>query len=195
LAGWRWRGGEEGSGGCGDGGGGDGGRATALSGWRRRGGVGGAATRAKVGGGSGAWLVLGSGRHVGSRCALAAQGEGGGGGADASAHVAACFARVAWLALVGIGGVLGVVRGRGNRRQCWSVGGGASALGLRWGVGGCASGGLLQVGVGVGALAGRCCWGGGVVTALAPAYWCRRGRDPTINMRWKVEGGMGEGRA
>jgi hypothetical protein len=30
--------------------------------------------------------------------------------------------------------------------------------------------------------------GGGNVTALAPACWCWRERDPTINMRWKVEG-------
>ena len=54
------------------------------------------------------------------------------------------------------------------------------------------------------------CWGGGVsgvvlmgrrrwrigvgrgaVTVLAPARWCRRGRDPAINKRWKVEGGSG----
>ena len=28
-----------------------------------------------------------------------------------------------------------------------------------------------------------------VVTVLAPARWCRRGRDPTINKRWK--GGVG----
>ncbi len=32
----------------------------------------------------------------------------------------------------------------------------------------------------------------GIVTALAPARWCRRRRDLTINNRWKVEGGSGE---
>ena len=44
-------------------------------------------------------------------------------------------------------------------------------------------------------LMGRRRWriggGRGVVTVLAPARWCRRGRDPTINKRWKVEGGSG----
>ncbi len=34
--------------------------------------------------------------------------------------------------------------------------------------------------------------GRGIVTALAPARWCRRRRDPTINNRWKVEGRSGE---
>ncbi len=34
--------------------------------------------------------------------------------------------------------------------------------------------------------------GRGNVTALAPARWCWRRRDPTINNRWKVEGGSGE---
>ncbi len=36
-------------------------------------------------------------------------------------------------------------------------------------------------------------WGDGIVTILAPARWCQRRRDPTINMngrgRWEVEGG------
>ena len=64
---------------------------------------------------------------------------------------------------------------------------------LCWGVGGCTSAGLFQIGIGVGALAGRCCWGNGIVTAFDPGCWCRRGRDPTINMMWKVEGGRGEG--
>ncbi len=34
--------------------------------------------------------------------------------------------------------------------------------------------------------------GRGIFTALVPARWCRRRRDPTINNRWKVEGGSGE---
>ena len=53
----------------------------------------------------------------------------------------------------------------------------------------------MQVGIGVGALAGQCCRGDGIVTALAPECWCRRGREPTINMMWMVEGEGGEGRA
>ncbi len=36
-------------------------------------------------------------------------------------------------------------------------------------------------------------WGNGIVTVLAPALWCQRRRDPTINMngrgRAEVEGG------
>ncbi len=36
-------------------------------------------------------------------------------------------------------------------------------------------------------------WGDGVVTVLAPARWCQRRRDPTINMigrdRGEAEGG------
>ena len=66
-------------------------------------------------------------------------------------------------------------------------------IGLRWGVGGSASAGLLQVGIGVGVLLGWCCWDDVIVTVLDPGCWCRRGRDPTINMMWKVEGGRGEG--
>jgi hypothetical protein len=101
----------------------------------------------------------------------------------------------AWLALVGVGGVLGVVRWLGNQRN-------AGALGRRQlCIGSCAPAGLLQVGVGVGALAGRC-WrgiGGGV---LARRWRCHsfgagvlvaEEEEPTINMRWKVEGGRGKG--
>jgi hypothetical protein len=25
-----------------------------------------------------------------------------------------------------------------------------------------------------------------ILTVLAPAHWCRKRRDPTINMRWKA---------
>ncbi len=36
--------------------------------------------------------------------------------------------------------------------------------------------------------------GNGVLTVLVLARWCQRGRDPTINMRWKGErGGGGRG--
>ena len=52
---------------------------------------------------------------------------------------------------------------------------------------------LLQVGIGVGVLVGRCCRGDDIVTALDPGCWCQRGRDPTTNMMWKVEGGRGRG--
>jgi hypothetical protein len=61
---------------------------------------------------------------------------------------------VAWLALIRVGGVLGVVHWQGNQQHVGGIGNGNLGLGL-----------------------------------LA----CRRGRDPTINMRWKVEGGRGEG--
>ena len=38
------------------------------------------------------------------------------------------------------------------------------------------------------------CWGSVVgALVLAPALWCWRGRDSTIKMRWKVEGGGGRG--
>ncbi len=46
---------------------------------------------------------------------------------------------------------------------------------------------------GVGASAVARWWGDGVVTVLAPARWCQRRRDPTINMnergRGEAEGG------
>jgi hypothetical protein len=35
-------------------------------------------------------------------------------------------------------------------------------------------------------------WGRGDVMALVPVHWCRRGREPTINKRWKVKGKSGE---
>ena len=80
---------------------------------------------------------------IGLRCTLAAQGKDGGsavelaslgshrgwrraklgGGSDT------CFACVARLALVGVWGVLGVVRWRGNWRHYWGVGSGVPALG------------------------------------------------------------------
>ncbi len=28
-------------------------------------------------------------------------------------------------------------------------------------------------------------WGDGDLTVVAPARWCQKRRDPTINMRWK----------
>jgi hypothetical protein len=77
------------------------------------------------------------------RCTLAAQGEDGGiavelallglhcgwrrarlGGGSGT-----CFACVTRLALVGICGVLGVVRWRENRRHYWGVGSSVLALG------------------------------------------------------------------
>ncbi len=99
------------------------------------------------------------------------RGVGGWGGGSS-----ACFARVARLALVRVGGVLGVVvRWRGNGQQRW---------GWRWG-------GHFSGVVFMGRRRWRIGGGRGVVTVLAPARWCWRGRDPTINKRWKVEGGSG----
>ncbi len=93
------------------------------------------------------WDVVEAGRwRVGLHCALASQGEGGGGQRRSLslAHVTggagqklgggsgACFAFVAWLALVGDGGVLGVVHWQGmSGRQRWRVGE-AMALSQCW---------------------------------------------------------------
>lgn len=49
-----------------------------------------------------------------------------------------------------------------------------------------------------GALARQCCRGVGggalmgdsAATVLGPACWCQKGRDTTINMRWKGGGGV-----
>jgi hypothetical protein len=118
--------------------------------------------RAKMKGGNGHWLALhacGTGKtrrrwdvveagwwRVGSRCTLTSQGEGGGGQRRllSLAHVmggagqklgegsGACFAYVAWLALVGNGRVLGVVHWQGmSGCQQWRIGG-AMALSQCW---------------------------------------------------------------
>ncbi len=86
----------------------------------------------------------GSAMAVGLRCTLAAQSKDGGsavelallglhrgwrraklgGGGDT------CFACVAWLALVGVWGVLGVVRWQGNwRHYCFENKGGSMGIG------------------------------------------------------------------
>jgi len=80
----------------------------------------------------------------------------GGPGRSRGGGSSACFARIARLALVRVGEVLGVVCWRGNRRQRWSwrCGGHFSRVVFmrrrRWRIGG----------------------GRGVVTVLAPARWC-----------------------
>jgi hypothetical protein len=82
----------------------------------------------------------------------------------------------------------------GNWRQCWGIGGRASVLGRSWVGSGCVTAGLLQGNV-IRLLVLARWWGGGIVTALAQACWCQRGRDPTIITRWKGGGGRGEGDA
>jgi hypothetical protein len=126
-----------------------------------------------------------------------AQGEGGGGSAALASCGSlrwrsraklgggsrACFARVARLALVRVGEVLGwLVRWRGNRWQRWRVGGGASVLGRR----------RLRVS---GDLAGWC-WGGrfsGVVLrgASAVAHWWGQGRCHGVGAGALVSEGEG----
>ena len=105
-----------------------------------------------------------------------------GGGADASAHFAVgpgqslggrqqhlfcprCLARACWH-WQGVGGSAWA----GELRAMLEHWRGALALGIFWGVCGWVSAGVLQVGVRVGVLAGQCCWGDGVIMALAPVY-------------------------
>ena len=101
---------------------------------------------------------------------LAAKGKVGGGGSSTC---------IAWLALVGIDGVLGVVRWRGNWRQCWGIGDGAPASGRqRLFVDSCASAGLLQVG------AGREHWRGLVRSGI---------NGGALSQRWHRHAGDGGG--
>ena len=117
---------------------------------------------------------------------MAAQSNFCGGGSGA------CFACVAQLAFVGVGGVLGIVLLRRNRQQCWSIAGGSSALGHWW----------LHVG---GAFAGWH-WGGHISGAVLLGQWRCYGVGPHVLVldgegpdnqheveggRWKVEGGRG----
>jgi hypothetical protein len=80
---------------------------------------------------------------VGLRCTLVAQGKDGGSAVELASlglhrgwcraklggGSGTCFACVPWLALVGVCGVLGVVRWQGNRWHYWGVGSGVLVLG------------------------------------------------------------------
>jgi hypothetical protein len=110
----------------------------------------------------------------------------------------ACFPCIAWLVLVGVGGVLGVVHWQGDQQQCWGVGNEALAFERqRTGAGISATvhwqmrlnrafaGWRWARRIGRAVRSGHQQWGiGGVVVLSRRQRW----RDPTINMRWK-EGG------